>query len=107
MAKIRADLVGVTYAHQPDGAWIVLSAGDDVPSGITVGDHLIDDQVGTAAPSESAVPSPAPTSGDDVPKPRGNAGRDAWAKYATSKGYEFDQDATRDEIKAAVEAAEG
>lgn len=39
-------------------------------------------------------------------KPRGNGARDAWAKWADSLGVTYDEDATRDEIKAAVEAAQ-
>lgn len=37
--------------------------------------------------------------------PRGNASREEWAEYATSKGVEFAEDAKRDDIKAAIEAA--
>lgn len=37
--------------------------------------------------------------------PKGNASREEWARYAESLGVEFDEDAKRDEIKAAVEAA--
>ena len=34
--RIRSDLVGVVHV---DGA--VLAAGDEVPEGVTVGDHLV------------------------------------------------------------------
>ena len=39
-------------------------------------------------------------------RPRGNASRDDWAAYATGRGIEFDENANRDEIRAAVDAAE-
>lgn len=35
--KIRADLEGVVYVGGH-----VLAAGDDVPAGVTVGDHLLE-----------------------------------------------------------------
>jgi hypothetical protein len=34
-----------------------------------------------------------------VEKPRGNAGRDEWAAYATSRGYEVDDEWGRDDIR--------
>lgn len=100
--KIRADLIGTTHVHHADGSVSVLGAGDEVPDGASVGDHLIGSSASVA--TETAA---VPAAGDEVTKPRGNAGRDAWAKYAASKGIEFDDDASRDEIKAAVEATEG
>lgn len=47
---------------------------------------------------------PKKGAGDGAPK--GNASRDAWAKYADAKGVEYVEDATRDDIKAAVAAVE-
>lgn len=38
--------------------------------------------------------------------PKGNASREAWAAHAESLGVEFAPEATREEIKAAVEAAQ-
>jgi hypothetical protein len=38
-------------------------------------------------------------------KPKGNASRDEWADYADSIGVPYDEDAKREDIKAAVEAA--
>lgn len=44
-------------------------------------------------------------SGDGDDAPRGNASRDEWAAYADSKGVQYDEDAKREDIKAAIEAA--
>jgi hypothetical protein len=37
--------------------------------------------------------------------PKGNASRDEWASYADSQGVTYDDDAKREDIKAAVDAA--
>ena len=42
MPTIRAELVGVVVIPG-DGAPTILWAGDTVPDGVTVGDHLIDE----------------------------------------------------------------
>lgn len=47
--KIREDLVGVVYV---DGH--VLQAGDEVPEGVEVGDHLFDDPKADAAKKPAA-----------------------------------------------------
>lgn len=49
-SKIRDDLVGVV--HLPDGR--VLKAGDEVPEGVEVGDHLIKDEKPTAGRRKSS-----------------------------------------------------
>lgn len=41
MPTIRTDLIGVTTATDPDGGALILAAGDEIPEGVTVGDHLI------------------------------------------------------------------
>lgn len=46
------------------------------------------------------------TSGGSDGAPRGNASRDEWAAYADSKGVAYDDDAKREDIKAAIEAAD-
>lgn len=38
--KIRADLVGVV--HVPGQIGVTLKAGDEVPEGVDLGDHLFD-----------------------------------------------------------------
>lgn len=104
--KIRADLVGTAHVFHADGSVSVLAAGDEIPDGISVGDHLFasPQRDRTTDVASAHVTARAPSS--EAPKPRGNAGRDAWAKYAASKGVEFDESASRDDIKAAVEATE-
>ncbi|MFE5309706.1 hypothetical protein [Isoptericola sp. NPDC056605] len=52
--KIRDDLDGVVYAYDDAGAHVRLAAGDEVPDGVTVGDHLTD--------------APAPADSSDEPK---------------------------------------
>lgn len=37
--------------------------------------------------------------------PKGNASRDEWAAYADSLGVTYGEDAKRDDIKAAIDAA--
>lgn len=41
--KIRGDLDGVVYVHAAGGGLVVLSAGDTVPDGVQVGEHLVED----------------------------------------------------------------
>lgn len=63
-----------------------------------------DDQTDAETEAQAAVDEAE----DDVPvPPQGGAGsgREVWARYADSKGVEYDDDATRDEIIAACEAA--
>ena len=66
MAKIRADLVGVTVVALPDSRTIVLAAGDDIPEGITVGNHLIEDIAGepTTEPVDTSETTGDPETGD-------------------------------------------
>lgn len=108
MAKIRDDLDGVVLQYGEDGTLHTLRAGDDVPDGVLVGDHLTapadhddhDDHDGSDEGDEGDEGEPAPS------KPRGNSGREAWVEYATALGVEFDVDATREDIKAAIEATQ-
>lgn len=58
MPTIRTDLIGVTTVNDPDGGILILSAGDEIPEGVTVGDHLI------AEADESA----ADAAGDEIPE---------------------------------------
>lgn len=43
--------------------------------------------------------------GEVPPKGGAGSGKDAWAAYAASRGVEVDEDATRDDIVAALESA--
>ena len=39
--QIRSDFEGVVYVHAVDGV-VALAAGDTIPAGAEVGDHLLD-----------------------------------------------------------------
>lgn len=41
MGSIRSDLVGVVFVSTEGGDVLRLAAGDAIPEGVTVGDHLI------------------------------------------------------------------
>lgn len=86
MAKIREDLIGSVLL--PSGA--VLFAGDVVPDGETVGDHV----TAQDEPSEDGVPQ----------EPAGNASREAWADYARSLSLEVAEGEKREDIRSRVEA---
>lgn len=62
--RIRSDLVGVVYVES-----LVLRAGDTIPDGVTVGDHLFEPD-GTDAPEEADELDPdgseAPALGPEV-----------------------------------------
>lgn len=90
MVKIRDDLEGVVYPYTSDGITlgIALRAGDDVPAGVVVGEHLL--AAGATEEPES----------DGAPK--GNASREAWAEYAESLGIDVPQDAKQKDIRALV-----
>lgn len=49
MAKISDDLVGVVTAYNAAGEPVTLKAGDDVPAGVEVGDHVLATTKRTAA----------------------------------------------------------
>lgn len=51
-------------------------------------------------------PEPGPNATTDTPEPpAGNAGAEKWRDYARSLGVEVADDATRDDVKAALVAA--
>lgn len=68
-------------------------------SGVTV--NVADEKVeARIAGGGYRVPTEATADGT----PKGNASRDEWASYADSLGVQYDAEAKRDDIKAAVEA---
>lgn len=99
MTKIRADLEGVVFAYGADGSALPtpLRAGDDVPEGITVGSHLTD--------GDETDADGAGAGGGEPPRAGRGSGKEAWAEYATGLGVEFDPEASRDDIIAAVDAS--
>lgn len=44
MAAIRDDLEGVVSAYDEGGVPVILKAGDNVPDGVIVGDHVLADK---------------------------------------------------------------
>ena len=50
MSRIRSDLVGVVTVRDASAQLVTLSAGDEVPEGVVVGDHLTE-------PAEPAEPA--------------------------------------------------
>ena len=97
-------------------AWGSAAQSAPTPSGAgTASPETPDETPETPSPEpDQAPPAEAPEAEDEdllgeLPEPakRGaGSGRDAWAAYATSKGVTFADDASRDDIIAAVEAAE-
>lgn len=83
MAKIRKDLVGSVLVENPAGGDpIVLVAGDKVPDGVKLGDHVLEpksDKTGTGP-----TPAAAPADGTlVVPKLVGKgSSTDDWRAYA-------------------------
>ena len=51
MSRIRADLIGVVIARDADGQLVTLEAGDEVPSGVVVGDHVTEPAEPAAEPA--------------------------------------------------------
>lgn len=120
MAKIREDLVGVVVAVEETGQPIILRAGDTIPKGVEVGDHVRAAKHSDTAESDA---TPAPPTSDatgssdatmpDLP-PRGGAGSgaDAWRAYGVAaakvKGFEIDipADATKTDIIEALKSVD-
>jgi hypothetical protein len=97
--KIRSDLEGVVSTYL-DGGAITLAPGDEVPEGVVVGDHLLDD--GDTAESDG---DGGQNNQPDDGMPRGNASREEWAKYADDNGVSYEPEAKREAIKEAVDKA--
>lgn len=136
MAKIRDDFEGITIVRTGSAQDVVLRAGDEVPDGATVGDHLLAPK--TSAPSGVQEPPQQPqepaggangdggTGGEGdgggsaetpgeltaPPKAGAGSGTDAWRAYAVAavkaKGLqvEIPDTATRADIIEALEAAQ-
>lgn len=79
--------------HPETGAFVHLDKGDDVPSWASdlVGDHLL-----AGSEGDSGIP----------PKGGPGSGVEAWARYASAKGVKVDDDAKREDIIAALDAAD-
>ncbi|MGW8565661.1 Rho termination factor N-terminal domain-containing protein [Isoptericola sp. NPDC055881] len=89
--KIRDDLDGVVYAYDEGGATVRLAAGDEVPTGVTVGDHLTD--------------GPA-TDDSDEPKPIDKMTVDELRAHAAEAGVDLGDATKKADIVAAITAAQ-
>lgn len=82
-----------------DGSYKTYGPDDDLPADVAK-------QITNPSAWEGGKVPAQPTSASDVP-PKGGAGSgmQAWAAYAASKGVEVPEDASRDDIIAACQAA--
>lgn len=80
-----------------NGSPVSLSKGDDVPDWAKdqIGDHLLE---GADESADSAASDGAP------PKGGAGSGIEAWRAYADKLGVTYDDDTSREDIIAAVEA---
>lgn len=105
MARIRADLFGSVIVTLPDRTEpIVLLAGDVVPEGVVVGDHVL---------ASASEPAETKTSDLQAPAKAGpGSGKQAWRAYALQAAkkreleIEIPEDATREDIITALEEAQ-
>lgn len=100
-SKIRDDLDGVVHAYNEGADTVVLSAGDEVPDGYFVGDHLLAEADGAKSDGEGDGEG---REGEPPRKGKGS-GRDAWAAYAETVDVVVEDDWSREDIIAAVDAA--
>lgn len=80
-----------------DETKVVVSVADEKADRFTSG--------WTALGGDELEPSWSAARADESGVPKGNASRQEWADYADSLGVEYDEDAKREDIKAAIEAA--
>lgn len=88
--NIRTDLVGVVHVRNDSDSVLVLKAGDHVPKGYTVGDHLIaPDTAGSAV----VIPEGAPAGDWKV---------DQLKAYAERESIDLGTATKKDEIVAVL-----
>ena len=109
MPTIRDDLEGVVYIARNHGATapLVLRAGDAVPDGVTVGEHLLSGAVVKTTTPTTLAPTETPDDGAPTEPPRSGKGASkvAWAAYAGTFGIEIEAGASREDIIATVDEA--
>lgn len=59
MSKIRDDFEGVVMAYDEGGLPVALVAGDDIPAGVEVGDHVLADAGAKKAPAKKTAAKPS------------------------------------------------
>ena len=126
MGRVKAGIFGTVYVLDDDGARHAFVAGDEVPAwaegrmvdvlesgASTTPTHEWKPETSTAwtdiaetanADASSEDPAAKP---EKPPKAGAGSGLDAWLEYATAIGVDVADDATRSDVIAAVEAAEG
>jgi hypothetical protein len=92
----RRLVANVALRNAETDAVEVFEAGSTLPSWA---EKLVTNDAVFEGGADEAAASEAP------PRAGRGSGRDEWAAYASSLGVAFDDDATRDEIVAAVDAA--
>lgn len=100
-------LNATVYLHDEDGVVRGFGPGDVVPGWVAA--RITNPDVWTDDPGDDAAVAdePADGGGHDGPPPRAGKGArvEAWHAYAASIGVDVPDDATRDEIIAAVDDA--
>ncbi|GGO59113.1 hypothetical protein GCM10010910_01310 [Microbacterium nanhaiense] len=101
MTKIRDDFNGITILRTDGGLDVILRAGDTVPDGLSVGEHLIAKQAVETSPAAPTVP----------PKAGPGSSAKAWREYGvretSARGMNIDipEDASKADIIDALESA--
>ena len=67
--KIRNDLVGAVVVASETGTPLILKAGDEVPEGVTVGDHVTVDEPTTTTDDDGQDDGTPDDDGQDADKP--------------------------------------
>jgi hypothetical protein len=71
VSTVRADFEGVVWYVVENGSPQSLKAGDEIPEGLSLGDHVVAAEVDDEAPAD-------------------NASLEAWQEYAKSQGASDD-----------------
>jgi hypothetical protein len=89
-----------------DAGFLLLSPGDEVPDWAVeqIGDHAWADTDEVATPTRDPGKRDGGSDGPPAKAGKGSA-KEAWVDYAAAHGVAHDQDATREDIIAACEAA--
>lgn len=97
-------LVSTVYVHEEDGTYKVYGPDDDVPADVA---KRINNPKAWGA-SETADESVSDDADESGLPPKGGQGSgvDAWLAYADAEGIDVPEDASRDDVIAAVEAAQ-
>ncbi|MFG2458152.1 hypothetical protein ACGFWE_13925 [Streptomyces sp. NPDC048523] len=105
----KQQLVAHVHVRDLGGRSVAFGPGEDVPGWARkqIANPKAWGDVEPADSSQAEVTSPAGTGGDLEAPPRAGKGSgvEAWRDFAARKGVDVDQDASREQIIAACEAA--